>query len=93
MGKTAAYIATAILLGIVATLPVIVFTPKKESLGQNTFAEYALSCPERDVEGSPNQEEVGIATVPSGPFQIGLIVAFSFFLALGICLYSKRRMF
>jgi hypothetical protein len=93
MGKTAAYVATAVLLGIVAMLPVIVFTPKRADLDQNTFAEYALSCPKRDVEGLLTQEAAGIVTVPSGPFQIGLIVAFSFVLALGVCLYSKKRMF
>ncbi len=93
MEKTAAYIATAILLGIVAMLPVIVFTPKRAGLDQNALEGYTFLCPKRDVEGSPNQEEVGIATVPSGPLQIGLIVAFSFVLALGVCLYSKKRMF
>ena len=93
MGKTVVYVATAILLGVVAMLPVIVLTPKKAGLGQYANEAYALSGLKEDVERLQNQQEIGIATVPSGPFHIGLILVLSFVLAFGVSFYFKRKMF
>jgi hypothetical protein len=93
MEKTVAYIATAILLGIVAVLPVIVLTPKTPDEGYYAIEQYALGCPKGDVERLQKLEEVGTATVPSGPFHIGLILALSFVFALGVSFYFKRQMF
>ena len=93
MGKTVAYVAIAILLGTIAMLPVIALTPKRADEGYYALHGDMRLQGKADVEGLQKLEEVGTMTVPSGPLHVGLMLAFSFVLALGVCLYSKRRMF
>ena len=91
MGKTGAYVATAILLGIVAMLPVIVLTPKRGGEGYYAIDEDMRLLLKGDVESLQLQEEFGLAKVPLSPFNLGLILVISFAFASGVSVYFKRK--
>ncbi|UCE44011.1 MAG: hypothetical protein JSV57_00485 [Candidatus Bathyarchaeota archaeon] len=92
MEKTAAYLAIAILLGTVAVLPVLVFTPKMSGQGCYTFLQDDMYLRGRaDVESLQTLEDADAAVVLSTPLNTGLIFAISFVSAFGVSLYFKRR--
>jgi hypothetical protein len=96
MGKTTAYIATAVLLAIVAMLPVITFTPERtEEAG---LVYYSTDNDTRillrsDVELLQSQKYFEIPSVPSGPLSTAVAFVLSFVFAFGVFFYSKRKMF
>ena len=92
MRKTVTYIVTAVLLGVATmTFPRMLLTSEKVVPSDTWGGHLALKpC---DVENLRQSEKIGVIICPSGPLHIGLILAFSFVLALGVCLYFKRRMF
>jgi hypothetical protein len=84
-----AYAATAILLGVVAMLPVMVFTPERaDYFGYICSGETHLPC---DAEWSRLPEEYGLAEVPVSLFNLGLILVISFVCAFSVSFYFKRR--
>jgi len=88
MGKTMAYAATAILLGVVAMLPVMVFTPQRADHSWYVLhGESNLLC---DAERSQLPEEFGLAKAPLSPPNLGLILAISFICAFGVSFYFSR---
>ena len=89
MAKTMAYVATAVLLGVVAMLPVMVFTPERADQGYHVpcTATYVMS----DAERSQLQEEFGLAKAPLTPPNLGLILGISFVCAFGVSFYFRRR--
>ncbi|MDH5779803.1 MAG: hypothetical protein OEZ29_04325 [Candidatus Bathyarchaeota archaeon] len=84
-----AYVATAVLLGVVAMLPVMVFTPERADRGYYVpcTATYVMS----DSERSQLQEEFGLAKAPLTPPNLGLILGISFVCAFGVSFYFRRR--
>ncbi len=89
MAKTMAYVATAVLLGVVAMLPVMVFTPERADHSCYVLhGETNLLC---DAERSQLQEEFGLAKVPLTPPNLGLILGISFVCAFGVSFYFRRR--
>lgn len=87
-----AYTATAILLGIVAMLPVMVFIPQRadHSWYISSFLQ-GESNPLYDGERSQLQEEFGLAKAPLSPPNLGLMLAISFVCAFGVSFYFRRR--
>ncbi len=90
MGKTEAYLVAAILVGVVSMLPVIMLTPKGADPGYYFVESNTLL--KEDVERAANQEELGIRTAPSSPFQLSLILLLGLVSASGVSFYFKRRM-
>ena len=90
MGKSVAYVATAILLGIAAMLPVMVFTAEKTDQSYYAFPTGMNLRFKGDVESTQSLEKIGTATVPSSPLHIGLILVISLVFAAGLTLYFKR---
>ena len=93
MGKTVAYIATAVLLGIVAMLPVMVLTPKSTVPGYYAIEGDPRLLLKGDVESLQLQEQFGLAKIPLSPFNLGLILVISFVFAFGVSFYFKRKIF
>jgi hypothetical protein len=93
MGKTVAYIVTAILLGMVAMLPVLVFTPKRADMADQSYYAIEGDMLKSDAERLQLQEEFGLARVPLNPFHLGLTIIVSFVFALSVSSYFKRKMF
>lgn len=87
-----AYAATAILLGMVAMLPVMVFIPQRadHSWYISSFLQ-GESNPLYDGERSQLQEEFGLAKAPLSPPNLGLMLAISFVCAFGVSFYFRRR--
>lgn len=90
MGKTTAYVVTAVLLAIVAMLPVIVFSPKRAD--QSCFILSGETHLPYDSERSRLLEEYGLAEGPLSPFNLGLILVIGFVSAFGVSFYFKRKM-
>ena len=91
MGKMA-YIATAILVGIVAMLPVMMLTPKGTDQSYYTLLDPAMSLESRaDVESLWGLEGAETVVAPSTPFHVGVILAFSLVSASGVYFYFKKK--
>ncbi|UCC33368.1 MAG: hypothetical protein JSW53_06285 [Candidatus Bathyarchaeota archaeon] len=91
MEKTVAYVAVAILLGVVAVLPVLVYTPKMAGQGCTFFGDDVYLRGRADVESLQTLENAEAPAVLSTPLNIGLIFAVSLVFAFGVSLYFKRR--
>jgi len=98
MAKTVAYVATAILLGVVAMFPLLVFTPKRADTADQSY--YAIEGDmnllvkgDAETDRLYGLEEAEKVIVPSGPFHVGLILAISFVFAYGVSFYFKRKIF
>jgi len=95
MGKTAAYVVTAVLLAIVAMLPVITFTPERTEVPGLVYFdtdEDPRLLLRGDVELLPSQKYFEIPLVPSGPLPMMVIFVLSLVFAFGVFFYSKRKM-
>ena len=88
-----AYVATAVLLGVVAMLPVVVFTPKRADQGYVAYWDTRALRADVESYSSETLKDVDVAAVPSGPFHIALILVVGFVSAFGVSFYFKRRMF
>jgi hypothetical protein len=93
MGKTVAYVATAILLGVVAMLPVMVFTPKRADQGYIFDGDMRVLRSDVESYSSETVKDIDVAAAPSGPFHTVLIMVVSFVCAFGVSFYFRRRMF
>ena len=92
MAKTLAYVVSAILLGVVAMLPVMMLTPQRTDEGYYAFHGNLRLQAKADVESLQKLEEVGTAAVPSGPFHTWLILVIGLVSAFGVSFYFKRKM-
>jgi hypothetical protein len=93
MGKTMAYAATAILLGVVAMLPVMVFTPERADQGYIGYWDTRALRADVESYSSETLKDVDVAAVPSDPFHTALILVVGLVSAFGVSFYFKRRMF
>jgi hypothetical protein len=92
MGKSIAYVATAILLGIVAMLPVVLLTPESADQGYYPVFQSDMHLDSKaDVESLRNLYGLRTPAIPSSPLHTGVIVTFSFVSAFSVYFYFKRK--
>ena len=91
MVKIVPYVATAILLGVVAMLPVMVFTPKRADQGYIFDGDMRVFRADVESYSSETLKDVDVVAAPSGPFHTVLIMVVSFVCAFGVSFYFKRK--
>jgi len=99
MKKVLSYAVIAILLGTVTMLgPLMLIAPGDIRLLASGDGEKTLErCPQTKTLGGENTFDeggpLGRAICPSNLSSVGLMLVPSFFLALGVSLYLRKRMF
>lgn len=93
VGKTVAYVVTAVLLGVVAMLPVMVFTPERADQGYIAYWDTRAFRADVKSYSSETLKDVDVAAFPSDQFHTALTLVVGLVSAFGVSFYFKRRMF